>query len=110
MPLKIADLNWMHVADHLTRDDRAVAPLGSVEQHAHLSLATDVLLAERVAVEAAEPLGAVVFPVVAYGMVPCPPAVPGGVRLGGRPLPPVAGRGPVTTPVAEGRRRRIDGL
>jgi creatinine amidohydrolase len=79
--LKIADMNWMQVAEYLTRDDRAVIPLGSTEQHAYLSLATDALLAERVAVEAAEPLGVVVFPAVAYGITPYTLAYPGSVSL-----------------------------
>ncbi len=48
-------MNWMQVEEHLQRDDRVVLPLGSTEQHAYLSLATDSILAERVAVEAAEP-------------------------------------------------------
>lgn len=74
-------MNWMQVADYLTRDDRAVVPLGSTEQHAYLSLATDALLAERVAVEAAEPLGVVVFPSIAYGITPYTLAYPGSVSL-----------------------------
>ena len=44
------------------QDDRAVLPLGSTEQHAQLSLSVDSILSERVAVEAAEPLGVPVFP------------------------------------------------
>jgi creatinine amidohydrolase len=79
--VKIADMNWMQVAEYLERDRRAVVPLGSVEQHAYLSLATDALLAERVAVEAAEPLGVVVFPVIAYGITPYTLAYPGSVSL-----------------------------
>src|SRR5437764_357875 len=39
--VKIAALNWMQVERYLERDDRAVVPLGSTEQHAYLSLATD---------------------------------------------------------------------
>lgn len=74
-------MNWMQVAEYLERDQRAVVPLGSVEQHAYLSLATDALLAERVAVEAAEPLGVVVFPVVTYGITPYTLAYPGSVSL-----------------------------
>jgi creatinine amidohydrolase len=62
---RIADLNWMQVEGYLERDDRIVLPLGSTEQHAYLSLATDSLLAERVAVEAAEPLGVPVLPALA---------------------------------------------
>jgi creatinine amidohydrolase len=74
-------MNWMQVAEYLERDERAVVPLGSVEQHAYLSLATDALLAERVAVEAAESLGVVVFPVIAYGITPYTLAYPGSVSL-----------------------------
>ena len=40
-------MNWMQVEEYLTRDDRIVLPIGSTEQHAYLSLATDVILAER---------------------------------------------------------------
>jgi len=49
--VKIADVNWMQVESNLQRDDRAVLPIGSTEQHAYLSLATDNLLAERVVAE-----------------------------------------------------------
>src|SRR5579875_2076588 len=79
--MRIAETNWMQVADYLTRDDRAVVPLGSTEQHAYLSLATDAILAERVAVEAAEPLGVPVFPALAYGITPYFLAFPGSVSL-----------------------------
>jgi len=79
--MRIADMNWSQVEDYLTRDDRAVLPLGCTEQHAYLSLATDSILAERVAVEAAEPLGVVVFPVLAYGITPYFMAYPGTVSL-----------------------------
>jgi creatinine amidohydrolase len=79
--MRIADLSWMQLEDHLKRDDRAVLPIGSTEQHAYLSLATDAILAERVAVEAAEPLGIPVFPVLAYGLTPYFMAFPGTVTL-----------------------------
>jgi creatinine amidohydrolase len=79
--MKIAEMNWMQVEEYLKRDDRAVLPLGSTEQHAYLSLSTDSLLAERVAVEAAEPLGMAVFPVVAYGITPYFMAYPGTISL-----------------------------
>src|SRR5262249_4695777 len=38
------------------------------EQHAYLSLETDNILAERASIEAAEPLGVPVLPVIAYGV------------------------------------------
>jgi creatinine amidohydrolase len=79
--MRISDMNWMQVEAHLTGDDRCVLPIGSTEQHAHLSLAVDLILAERVAVEAAEPLGVPVFPVMPYGIAPYFAAFPGTISL-----------------------------
>jgi creatinine amidohydrolase len=75
--MRVRDLNWMQLEDYLERDDRIVLPTGSTEQHAYLSLETDNLLAERVAVEAAEPLGIPVLPVLAFGVAPGFAAYPG---------------------------------
>ena len=71
----------MQLEAYLERDDRIVLPLGSTEQHAYLSLETDSILAERVAVEAAEPLGVPVLPVLAYGVTPAFAAYPGSPSL-----------------------------
>jgi creatinine amidohydrolase len=79
--MKISEMNWMQVEEYVKRDDRAVVPLGSTEQHAYLSLSTDSLLAERVAVEAAEPIEVPVFPVVAYGLTPYFMAYPGTISV-----------------------------
>jgi creatinine amidohydrolase len=79
--MRIAETNWMQVEDYLRRDDRCVVPLGSTEQHAQLSLSVDSILCERVAAEAAEPLGVPVFPVQAYGITPYFMAYPGTVSL-----------------------------
>jgi creatinine amidohydrolase len=79
--MQISAMHWQQVEDYLRRDDRAVLPLGSTEQHAYLSLSTDSILAERVATEAAAPLGVPVFPVVAYGLTPYFRAFPGTVSL-----------------------------
>jgi creatinine amidohydrolase len=77
----ISDMNWMQVEAYLKHDDRAVLPLGSTEQHSHLRLTVDCILPERVAVEAAEPLGIPVFPVVSYGVTPYFRAFPGTISL-----------------------------
>ena len=79
--MRIAEANWFEVERWLEQDDRCVLPLGSTEQHAHLSLAVDSILAERVAAEAAEPLGVPVFPALAYGLTPYFEAYPGTVSL-----------------------------
>jgi len=58
----------MQLESYLGGDDRIVLPVGSTEQHAYLSLETDNILAERASVEAAEPLGVPVLPVLPYGV------------------------------------------
>ena len=79
--MRIADMDWRMVEDWLRGDDRGVLPLGSVEQHAGLSLAVDMILAERVAVEAADPLGVPVFPALPFGLAPYFQAFPGSMTL-----------------------------
>lgn len=79
--MKISECNWFEVEEYLKTDDRAVLPLGSTEQHAWLSLSVDTILSEKVAADAAEPLGVPVFPAVAYGLTPYFMAYPGSVTL-----------------------------
>jgi creatinine amidohydrolase len=67
--------------EYLGRDDRIVLPIGSTEQHGYLSVGTDAILAERVAVEAAEPLGVPVLPVLPFGITPYFAAFPGSPSL-----------------------------
>jgi creatinine amidohydrolase len=74
-------MNWLQVDAYLQHDDRAVLPLGSTEQHGFLSLSVDSILSERVAIEAAEPLGVPVFPVQAYGITPYFRAFPGSMSV-----------------------------
>ena len=79
--MRIKDCNWKMVEDYLRRDDRAVLPLGSIEQHAGLSLAVDATLSEAVSAAAAEPLGVPVFPAQPYGFTPTYMAYPGTITL-----------------------------
>ena len=79
--MRVHDCNWMQLEDYLRRDDRIVLPLGSTEQHGYLSLGTDNILSERVAVEAAEPLGVPVLPPLAYGITTLYAAYPGSPSL-----------------------------
>src|SRR4029434_1872702 len=79
--MRISEMNWMMVEEYIGRDDRAVLPLGCTEQHAYLSLSTDSILAERLAVEAALPLRVPVFPVLSYGITPYFRAFPGTITL-----------------------------
>jgi len=77
----IAAMNWMQVEAWLKTDDRAVVPIGSTEQHAYLSLEVDRILAEKMARDAAEPLGVPVFPVMPYGCAPYFAEYPGSISL-----------------------------
>jgi creatinine amidohydrolase len=79
--MRIADMNWMQVEARVKHDDRCVLPIGSVEQHAYLSLCVDMILSERVSVDAAEPLGVPVYPAVPYGITPYFADFPGTVSL-----------------------------
>lgn len=79
--MKIRDMNWMQVEAYLEGDDRCVLPLGSVEQHGYLSLSVDMILSEKVACEAAEPLEIPVFPVLPFGLAPYFAAYPGSMTL-----------------------------
>ncbi len=79
--MRVRDLNWLQLEEYLRGDDRIVLPIGSTEQHAYLSLETDTILAERVSVEAAEPLGVPVLPALPYGLTPSFAAYPGSPTL-----------------------------
>ncbi len=79
--MRIRDRNWMQIEQYLKHDDRAVLPLGCTEQHAYLSLSVDSILSEHVALDAAEPLGVPVFPVIPYGPTASFMAYPGTVSL-----------------------------
>jgi len=79
--MRIENMSWEDVAVYLARDDRCVLPIGSTEQHGQLSLLVDAILAEKVAMDAAEPIGVPVFPRINYGLCPYFAAYPGSVTL-----------------------------
>ncbi len=79
--MRIAEMNWMQVEALAKSERRAVLPVGSTEQHAHLSLCVDAILSEKVALDAVEGLGVPVFPVINYGLTPSFVDYPGTVTL-----------------------------
>jgi creatinine amidohydrolase len=79
--VNVSQMNWSQVEAYLQRDNRAILPLGSTEQHAGLSLSVDSILSHKVSLEAADPLGIPVFPAVPYGLTPYFLAYPGTVTL-----------------------------
>ena len=80
--MRIADMNWMQVA-RSRREGRPRACCRSARPSStrYLSLCVDAILSERVAVEAAEPLGFRCFPVITYGLTPSFVDYPGTVTL-----------------------------
>jgi creatinine amidohydrolase len=79
--MNVAKMNWRDIEAAAARDPRCILPIGSTEQHAQLSLCVDMILAEKVASDAAEPLGIPVFPVMPYGLAPYFNAYPGTICL-----------------------------
>ncbi|WP_435066807.1 creatininase family protein [Haloplanus sp. C73] len=67
----IADETWPELGDYFENESLAIVPLGSTEQHGpHLPLATDHLIAEAFAREAAERTGYLCTPTVNVGVSP----------------------------------------
>jgi creatinine amidohydrolase len=79
--MRIAEMNWMQVEERVKRDDRCVLPIGSTEQHAYLSLCVDMILSEKVSVDASAPIGVPVYPAVPFGLTPYFSDFPGTVTL-----------------------------
>jgi creatinine amidohydrolase len=67
----IADETWPELGEYFEDDSIALVPLGSTEQHGpHLPLATDHLIAEALAREAAERTGYLCTPTINVGVSP----------------------------------------
>lgn len=79
--MKVANMNWRDIEAAAARDPRCILPIGSTEQHAQLSLCVDMILAEKVAVDAAEPLNIPVFPAMPFGLAPYFNGYPGTICL-----------------------------
>lgn len=79
--MKISESNWIQVEEYLKKENKCVIPIGSTEQHAYLSLATDSILAEKISIDAAVPLGVPVFPVIPFGHTPMFMDYPGTISL-----------------------------
>lgn len=79
--MRIEDLNWMDVEGYLQSDDRLIFVLGSCEQHAYLSLLTDVKVPQALADAASQRTGVLVAPPVNFGISPYFMAYPGTFSL-----------------------------
>lgn len=66
--MRLQDLNWMDVERYLRQDDRIILITGATEQHAYLSLTTDVLIPARLALAAAEREKVLIAPPLNFGV------------------------------------------
>ena len=79
--MRLSDLNWFDVQSYLENDDRIMFVLGSCEQHAYLSLLTDVNIALAIADAASQRSGVLVAPPLNFGASPYFLAYPGTMSL-----------------------------
>lgn len=71
--MKLADMTWAEVREHLKVADALIVPVGTCEQHGpHLPLGCDTLIAEAFADRISDATGVPVAPTLAYGVnLPC---------------------------------------
>ena len=79
--MRLEDLNWMDVEKYLQQDDRLMLVLGSCEQHAWLSLLTDIKIPLALADSASNRTGVLVAPPLNFGVSPYFAAYPGTISL-----------------------------
>jgi creatinine amidohydrolase len=79
--MRLQDLNWMDVERYLQHDDRIILVTGATEQHAYLSLLTDVLIPHRLALAVAEREKVLVAPPLNFGISPMFVSFPGTISL-----------------------------
>jgi len=68
--MRLEDLNWMDVERYLEQDDRLILILGACEQHAYLSLLTDIKIPLALADSASTQTGVLVAPPLNFGISP----------------------------------------
>jgi creatinine amidohydrolase len=79
--MQLQDLNWMDVDRYLHTDDRIILVTGATEQHAYLSLMTDILIPLRIAQAVAEREQVLVAPPLNFGISGPFAAFPGTISL-----------------------------
>lgn len=79
--MRFSELNWFDVQNYLEKDDRIMIVLGSCEQHAYLSLQTDVKIPMAIADAASQQSGVLLAPPLSFGASPYFLAYPGTISL-----------------------------
>ena len=65
--MRFEDLNWMEMESYLHHDDRVILVTGACEQHAFLSLLTDIKIPLAIADAVSKKKGVVVAPPLNFG-------------------------------------------
>jgi len=68
--MRFEDLNWMDIEKYLVQDDRLMVVLGACEQHAYLSVLSDVKIPQALADAASLQTGVLVAPALNFGSSP----------------------------------------
>lgn len=79
--MRFEELNWMDVERYLEQDDRLILVTGACEQHAYLSLLTDIKIPLAMADAASNATGVLVAPPVNFGNSPYFRGYPGTLTL-----------------------------
>lgn len=79
--MRYEDLNWFDVQSYLDNDDRLMLVFGSCEQHAYLSLLTDVKIPFALAEAASQRSGVLLAPPLNFGVSPYFLAYPGTLSI-----------------------------
>lgn len=79
--MRLEDLTWMDAERYLEQDDRLMLVTGATEQHAYLSLLTDVKIPMALADAASQQTGVPVAPPLNFGFSPYFLAYPGTLSL-----------------------------
>lgn len=79
--MRLQDLTWMDVESYLEKDNRIILITGATEQHAYLSLLTDILIPTHMALAIAEREQVLVAPPFNFGISPLFEAFPGTISL-----------------------------
>lgn len=79
--MRFEDLNWFDIENYLKSDDRLMVLIGACEQHAHLSLLTDVKIPLALADAASQVSGVLIAPPLNFGASPYFLSYPGTLSL-----------------------------
>jgi creatinine amidohydrolase len=79
--MRFEDLNWMEVESYLHHDDRVMLVTGACEQHAFLSLLTDIKIPLAIADAASQKSGVLIAPSLNFGCSSSFMSFPGTISL-----------------------------